>query len=241
MKDRLSPISRPTAWLSLTIAASFSLLPLAHAAEESDQKPAFDPTTAEAAPPPLPSPYDKLLALEETLGSEQIDWNGLSDSTAVDLDVNAIDDHETLAIALGLKIADGIVAIKSQNAENLNSAAAQIEAIATKLGATSDDLSRARLIRENANKGKWLAVFMDLGFLQSDLMEQLRQDERTSDRALVIAAGWLQGARYVTTIVEENYSPNSRTSSASRSSSKRSPPTLTSSLLTPATSPASPR
>ena len=168
---------------------------------------AFDPgkANAEVSRLPLPSPYDKLLAIEVAAHGRPINWAKVYDAVAMDVDANNCPDKISAALALGVKIADGLVAVKCQDLEKLNTCATQIESIARKLGAGQEDLKRARLVRENANNGKWLAVFMELGFLQSDIMKILNRPENHDMRKLIIATGWMQGARYVTFYLKKNY------------------------------------
>lgn len=173
----------------------------------AQEKPTFDPSTAQDAKLPLPSPYDKLLSIEVALDTTPVNWAEIYNGSAVDIDVNRLTERPDLALAMGVKIADGIVAVKGQNLEHLNACADQIEAIAKKLGATDDDLSRARLVRDYANRGRWLNVFMELGFLQSDIMKILNRDGHENDRTLIVAAGWMQGARHVTELIDITYSP----------------------------------
>lgn len=175
--------------------------------DASAEKPVFDRSKAKIAQLPLPSPYDKMLAIEMAVGDEKVDWSKVYDAVAVDVDANAMPDKTAAALALGVKIADGLVAVKSQDVEKLNACATQIESLAKKLGAGDDDLRRARLVRENANKGKWLDVFLELGFLQADIMKILLQPENANMRRLIIATGWMQGARHVTYYLSENYNP----------------------------------
>ena len=179
------------------------------AASPSDppQKPAFNPEKAESTRLPLPSPYDKLLAIESAAGGRPIKWGKVYDAVAIDVDSNNCPDKISAALALGVKIADGLVAVKSQDVEKLNTCSTQIESIAKKLGAGDEELKRARLVRENANKGKWLNVFLELGFLQADIMKVLNRPENLDMRKLIIAAGWMQGARHVTYYLKENYNP----------------------------------
>ncbi len=173
-------------------------------------KAAFDPATAKAevARLPLPSPYDKLLAIETAAQGRPIKWGKVYDAVSEDVDGNKCPDKTSAALALGVKIADGLVAVKSQNIENLNKCATQIESIAKKLGAGTEELKRARLVRENANRGKWLDVFMELGFLQADIMKILNRPENLDMRKLIIASGWMQGARHVTYYLKDNYNPD---------------------------------
>ena len=172
-------------------------------------KAAFDPSKAKAEVSrlPLPSPYDKMLALEVAASPRPIKWGKVYDAVAIDVDANNCPDNISAALALGVKIADGLVAVKSQDIEKLNTCATQIESIAKKLGAGPDELKRARLVRENANKGKWLNVFLELGFLQADIMKILNRPENMNIRKLIIATGWMQGARHVTYYMKENYNP----------------------------------
>lgn len=176
--------------------------------EDAPPKAPFNPSQAQSSRLPLPSPYDKMLAIEVAAKGKKIQWGKIYDAVAVDVDANSCPDKTSAALALGVKIADGLVAVKSQDVEKLNSCATQIESIAKKLGAGDEELKRARLVRENANKGKWLDVFLELGFLQADIMKILNRDENASDRKLIIASGWMQGARHITYYLIENYDPD---------------------------------
>lgn len=190
-----------------TLIAVLALTCALYAQQAEEPKPEFDKSKAEKAALPMPNPYDKLLAIEEAVGKDKIDWGALADGVAIDVDVNEVEGKPDAAMALGVKIADGIVAIKAQNAEKLNRSADQLEALGKKLGATDDDLKRARQVRDLANRGEWLSVFLELGFLQADIMQKLASPENKDDRTLVIASGWLQGARYASALIEQNYTP----------------------------------
>lgn len=177
------------------------------AQQDQAPKPEFNKAGAQMAALPLPNPFDKLIAIEEVVGAGKIDWSALADAIAVDVDANDFPGKADASMALGVKIADGIVAIKAQNVEKLNRSADQLEALGKKLGATADDLKRARQVREFANRGEWLMVFLELGFLQTDILQKLNTPENQPYRTLVVATGWLQGARYATSLISANYSP----------------------------------
>ena len=174
-------------------------------AEEIPPKAPFNPSQAQSSRLPLPSPYDKMLAIEVAAKGKKIEWAKVYDAVAIDVDANSSPDKTSAALALGIKIADGLVAVKSQDVEKLNSCATQIESLAKKLGASDEELRRARLARENANKGKWLDVFLELGFLQADIMKTLNRKENANERKLIVASGWMQGARHVTYYLMEDY------------------------------------
>jgi hypothetical protein len=173
--------------------------------DDSPPKAPFDTSQAQSSRLPLPSPYDKMLAIEMAAKGKKIQWGKVYDAVAIDVDANSCPDKTSAALALGVKIADGLVAVKSQDVEKLNSCATQIESIAKKLGAGDEELKRARLVRESANKGKWLDVFLELGFLQADIMKVLNRQENANDRKLIIASGWMQGARHITYYLVEHY------------------------------------
>lgn len=173
--------------------------------EEIPPKAPFNPSQAQSSRLPLPSPYDKMLAIEVAAKGKKIEWAKVYDAVAIDVDANSSPDKTSAALALGIKIADGLVAVKSQDVEKLNSCATQIESLAKKLGASDEELRRARLARENANKGKWLDVFLELGFLQADIMKTLNRKENANERKLIVASGWMQGARHVTYYLIEDY------------------------------------
>jgi len=177
------------------------------AEKDAPPKPAFDPSTAQPSRLPLPSPYDKMLAIEVAAKGRNVDWGKVYDAVGIDVDTNDTPDRTAAALALGIKIADGLVAVKSQDIEKLNACATQIESLAKQLGAGEQELKRARLVRENANRGKWLDVFLELGFLQTDIMKVLRDEKNDDIRKLIIAAGWMQGARHVTYYLSTNYEP----------------------------------
>ena len=68
-------------------------------------------------------------------------------------------------------------------------------------------MQRADAVRDLANKEDWSRVFLELGMLQVDMMNALRSAQLDAYRPLIIAAGWVQGAHYTTTLVVDNYTP----------------------------------
>ena len=174
-----------------------------------NEPPPFDPKTAQDGGLGMPTPYDKFLALDSVLGKTRVNWKGAFAKTKVDVDADEIADTKVaLPTLLGFRIADGTMAIKAHDAELLNRCASDIEAMAKKLGVGESELARAKKIRASANAGEWLKVFLDLGFLQQDIMRTLERSENKAQGTLVIVGGWLQGARYVTSVVKDNYTPD---------------------------------
>ena len=177
-------------------------------AAEKDEKAPFDPKKAEDAGVGMPTPYDKFLALDQALTNAKVNWGQVFRKVAVDIDPDAFTDKDVvIPMVLGIRIADGVMAIKALDAEMLNKCAADIEKLAKKLNIADSELGRARAVRAAANKGEWLKVFMELGFFQQDIMKKIEDKEHSNRGTLLIVSGWMQGARYTTTVIGENYSP----------------------------------
>jgi hypothetical protein len=195
--------------LLLVIGSFVPCLALGAEPEETPaEKAPFDPKKAEDAGVGIPTPYDKFIALDQALTASKVNWGQVYRKVAVDIDADAFTDKEVaIPMVLGIRIADGVMAIKALDAEMLNKCAADIEKLAKKLDISESELGRARAVRAAANKGEWLKVFMELGFFQQDIMKKIETKEHSNRGTLLIVCGWIQGARYTTTVVGDNYSP----------------------------------
>ncbi len=186
-------------------------LPAARAVEEERDitPPPFDPKTARTKDMGVGiiSPYDKFIALQQELKGKKIAWAQLFTRTAAEIPPAVADREVILPLLLGVRISDGVMAIQARDVERLNKCAGEIERAARALGAGDSSLARARDVRAAANAGEWLKVFADLGFLQQDIMRAVDAEDKSAKGRLVIIGGWLQGVRYVTSIVRENWSP----------------------------------
>lgn len=170
------------------------------------EKAAFNPATAKPAQLGLPSPYDKFLGLDQVLNLSEAQWKGIYQDVARYVDASKIREESDAALALGVKIADGVMAIKARHLEGLNECSRQIEELAKKLGVSEQEMTRAKTVRAHANKDEWLRVFLELGFLQTDIMRSLRAQGGEVRRPLIIAAGWMQGLHYTSKLIVEHYS-----------------------------------
>ncbi len=161
-----------------------------------------------------PNPYDKFIALDSALGAGTVKWKEVMNRTEVNVDPDTIKDTKVaIPVLLGFRICDGIMAIKARDAEKLNACADHIEKLGKKLGVTDDDLRRAKMVRSFATRGEWGRVFLELGYLQQDIERVLQRESGVGGKApvrkLLYAAGWLQGARYTSSLVKDSY--NERT------------------------------
>ena len=161
-----------------------------------------------------PNPYDKFIALDSALGVGTVKWKEVMNRTEVNVDPDTVKDTKVAIPALlGFRICDGVMAIKARDAEKLNACADHIEKLGKKLGVTDADLRRAKMVRSFATRGEWGRVFLELGYLQQDIETVLQRESGAGGKApvrkLLYAAGWLQGARYTSNLVKDNY--NART------------------------------
>lgn len=174
---------------------------------EDSKNPPIDPSKAIDKGVAMPTPLDKFIALTLLVKTRKIDWNGVFNSVAVDINPDNYTDTEVLIPqVLGLRIADGIMAVQAKDAELLGKAASDIEKLALKLKVSDNDLARARRVRALANEGKWLEVYRELGFLQQDIMQKLEENPKDQRSSLLMISGWIQGSRYSSRLILANYS-----------------------------------
>lgn len=176
------------------------------------QKRGFNDTKTVEIQVMRPNPYDKFIALDGALGVGTVNWTQVFNANAATVDPDKLKDTDVAIPALlGFRICDGVMAIKARDAAKLNECANDIEKLGKKLGVTDNDLRRAKLVRSFANQGEWGRVFLELGYLQQDIERILQRESKTPGKApvqkILYAAGWLQGARYTSRLVNDNYNP----------------------------------
>ena len=185
----------------------FLTMSFATAGIAQDGKPLPDFSKAKSAGLGMPSPFDKFLAIDIALKGK-VNWKKAYVESSERLDPDKFTDKEVgIPMALGVRIADGVMSVKAHDAEMLNQCADDIEKLAKRMGIADGELRRARDVRDAANRGEWLRVFMDLAFFQQDIMRLIRTGENQSRGTLLIVSGWMQGARYTSKLIGENYSP----------------------------------
>lgn len=189
------------------LSGTFMAVAFGTAGIAQGDKPLPDFTKAQSAGLGMPSPFDKFLAIDVELKGK-VNWKKAYAASSEKLDPDKFTDKEIgIPMALGVRIADGVMAVKARDAEMLNQCADDIEKLAKRMGIADGELRRARDVRDAANRGEWLRVFMDLAFFQQDIMRLIRTGENQSRGTLLIVSGWMQGARYTTKMIGENYSP----------------------------------
>jgi len=153
-----------------------------------------------------PTPLDKLIALNMHLG-KKVNWKQVAKAYKSYMDVGDFkDENVMLPVLMGMRMSDGVIAVQARDVEVLNAAAADIEVIAKLLGVGDGQLMKAKKVRVFANKSQWNRVFMELGFLQNDVLGAMAKEGGSDRRAILLAAGWIQGVHIISGVVKENYS-----------------------------------
>ena len=166
----------------------------------------FHPKGARAGGLAPPTPIDKMIALDSVLGKNAVNWPSVWNKFQLDVNPNEYSDTEvSIPVLLGMRMSDGVLAIKARDAEKLNSVASDIEKLAEKLNVGRGELARAKKVRLYAGRNEWPRVFLELGYLQHDVLRTLKKDSNADRRALLVAAGWLQGLNAISNVVNDQY------------------------------------
>lgn len=179
----------------------------AHQTAHSEEKANFDPSGTRKGGLAPPTPIDKMIALDGLLGKNGVNWASVWTKNQLDINPNDYSDVDVaIPVLLGMRMSDGVLAIKARDAEKLNEVASDIEKLAKKLKVSDAELARAKQVRLYAGRNEWPRVFLELGYLQHDVLSTLKKDANSDRRALLVAAGWLQGVNSISNVVNDQYS-----------------------------------
>ncbi len=170
------------------------------------QKGAFDPNKGvRDAGMVTPTPVDKIIRIQMLLG-KKVNWKQVSKAYKSYMDVDDYSDKKVmLPVLMGMRMSDGALSIMARDVEVLNATASDIETMAKRLEVGEGQLLRAKKVRSYANKNKWNRVFLELGFLQKDVMDTMAREGNSDRRAILISAGWIQGANMISRVIKDNY------------------------------------
>lgn len=149
-----------------------------------------------------PNVLSKIQALDGAFPPGKIDWATLFTTLNKNVTPDSYTDKDVIIpLVIGIRMCDGVMAIRLKNAEWLKECGDDIEALAKTLDVPDNELAYARAMKDEATKGNWLAVFENLGILQKRVTVRLQKaSEQTS--TLVMIGGWMQGARFIGTAVQ---------------------------------------
>lgn len=152
----------------------------------------------------FPSPYIRLLGLETALKKKgvTIEWAPVYQGTAYKgIETAKFTEKSAACFALGVRFADGVIALMAKDVSKLKSCADDIRALAGKAGVNSKDLpSYSNLISEMEQEN-WAQVQFEIGMIQQEIVEKLDTETDRSIGTIVASGAWLQGIRYATALI----------------------------------------
>lgn len=174
----------------------------------AQKKGAFDPNEGvKQAGMVTPTVIDKMIAVNQVLGKGKVNWKAVGSNYANYMSRDDYKDKSVmLPVMMGLRMSDGVLSIMARDVELLNKAAADIEFMADKLGVGGTQLKRANRVKAYANRKDWNRVFLELGYLQKDIMATMAQEGNRDRRAILISAGWIEGAHMMSSVISRQYS-----------------------------------
>lgn len=157
----------------------------------------------------FPNPVFRLIGIENTLKKQgvKIDWSAHYDKlAATKLDASALKgDKGRLGFAVGVRLADGAIALLAKEKSKIAAAARDAEEFAGLLGIPKQQITSGKSLLKAIEDNDWGAIFEEMGWIQQEIVSQIdNKDKDLSMTALVACGAWLQGIRYATSIVSDN-------------------------------------
>lgn len=194
--------------LSLLLAGGLFLVPVV----AQDSKVGFNPGDYKGKDDILQSgssSVDKLMVLEQELGITSEQWKSYyRGGKGLEFDIDSISEDSRRCILLGVKVADGVLALKAKDAETLNACAEYIEKLALELKVPKESLTRGFQIKDAVNRGDWFDAFFQLGLYRQDIVRALKEADGNdrSKAIMIVCGGWYHGASFAIEVMEDNYS-----------------------------------
>ena len=146
----------------------------------------------------LPSPSEIFVALNK-LG--KTNWTHAA-SFSQKYDYN---DNYLRALNLGVRSADGFLAIQAKDKSKLGEMIVVIITLAEELMVEETILDKGKTFEELSKQDKWHELHRELESLREDVMEEIKRLGDQDVALLVSAGGWLEGLRATTKILTERY------------------------------------
>ncbi len=160
----------------------------------------------------FPSPYARMLGIQAALAKHKVEINWAEAYQRLakkSLNVESLGtDKGRLGFAIGVRLADGIIALMAKDQEKLVQCAKDARACAQKLGIERKDISAGDALLRGLEENDWGKVFFEIGVMQQEIVTRLEKNTPTEkDRslsALVASGAWLQGVRYAVDVISDN-------------------------------------
>jgi len=111
-----------------------------------------------------------------------------------------------VALLLGATIAEGFIAVESQEAEEVKKIGRQVLTLSKAIGVQKSVISRTSSIIEAADKKNWKVIRLEFDGASKDVKQAMVELGDDQLAQLVSLGGWLRGTEALTQVVTKNYS-----------------------------------
>jgi len=111
-----------------------------------------------------------------------------------------------VALLLGATIAEGFIAVESQEAEEVKKIGRQVLTLSKAIGVQKSVISRTSSIIEAADKKDWKVIRLEFDGASKDVKQAMVELGDDQLAQLVSLGGWLRGTEALTQVVTKNYS-----------------------------------
>lgn len=115
-------------------------------------------------------------------------------------------DQAQIATLLGIVIAEGFIAMESEDSTEVKDLGRTVLTLARGLGVEERALRHSRSIIELADKGEWIAARQEWDGVLSDIEGGMIELKSTQLAQLVSIGGWLRGTEALSALVLQRYS-----------------------------------
>jgi len=148
----------------------------------------------------LPNPSEIFVALNK-IG--KTDWtNAASYSKKYDYKGNYL-----RALNLGVRAADGFLAIQARDKSRLGEMIVVIITLAEELMVEKTILDKSKKFEELSKRDQWDALHKELDILREDVVREINRLGDQDVALMVCAGGWLEGLRAATKVLNGQYEP----------------------------------
>ena len=116
-------------------------------------------------------------------------------------------DQAQIATLLGVVIAEGFIAMESEDSTEVKDLGRSVLALARGLGVGERALRRSRSIMELADKSEWVAARQEWDGVLSDIEGGMIELKSAQLAQLVSIGGWLRGTEALSALALQKYSP----------------------------------
>jgi len=146
----------------------------------------------------LPSPAEVFVAMDK-LG--KTDWNK---AASYNQKYDYSDDY-LRALNLGIRAADGFLAIQARDKSKLGEMIKVIITLAEELLVQETILDKGKTFEELSRRDEWEKLHRELDKLRDDVVEEMKRLGDRDIALLVSAGGWLEGLRAASGLLKEKY------------------------------------